>query len=119
MTKRGIGWIDLTVDDAVELKGFYAAVTGMDTSAVSMGEYDDFCLNRPGGDAVAGVCHRRGDNASVPPGWMVYFTVANLDAAIEAAKAGGGELVHGPGGGMAFVRDPAGNHFALYQVPDD
>jgi uncharacterized protein len=119
MSKQGIGWIDLTVDDATGLKSFYASVTGLASAAVSMGDYDDYVLNTSGGESVAGVCHRRGGNASGPAGWVVYFTVSDLDAAIAAADAGGGKVVGGPSNGMAFIQDPDGNHFALYQTPGD
>ena len=119
MSKLGIGWIDLTVDDAEGLRSFYVSVTGLAPSAASMGAYDDYVLSVPQGDSVAGVCHRRGGNASGPTGWIVYFTVPDLDAAIAAADEGGGKLIGGPSNGIAFMQDPDGNHFALYHAPSD
>jgi uncharacterized protein len=124
MAERGIGWIDLTADDAEGLRGFYTAVTGLEADAVSMGDYDDYALRIPGGDPVAGVCHRRGENVGAPSGWMIYFNVPDIAVAIAAATEAGGELLHGPSGGesfghMAFLKDPAGNRFALYQSSSD
>jgi hypothetical protein len=114
-----IGWIDLTVDDAESVRDFYRQVVGFEISAVAMGDYDDFCLHPPGGDPVAGVCHARGGNAGLPPVWLPYFTVADLDAALAACGARGGALVVGPKrmgeARYAVVRDPAGAHAALFQ----
>jgi len=121
MANAGIGWIDLTVDGAGSLKDFYATVTGLEAEAVSMGDYDDYVLRVPGGDPAAGICNRRGGNADIPSGWMIYFNVPDVDAAVLAATEAGGELLKGPTGGesygrMAFIKDPAGNHFALFQA---
>jgi len=114
-----IGWIDLTVEDAERVRDFYRDVVGFETSAVPMGGYDDYCLQPPGGEPVAGVCHARGGNAGLPPVWLVYFTVADLDAALATCQARGGEIVAGPRrmgeARYAVVRDPAGAPSALSQ----
>ncbi|HPF36361.1 MAG TPA: VOC family protein [Candidatus Krumholzibacteria bacterium] len=116
-----IGWIDLTVDDAAGLRDFYAAVVGWEATPLSMGGYDDYCVGpAEGGDPVAGVCHRRGGNAHLPPVWMMYIVVEDLDASLKACAAGGGALV-GDVRKMgearyAVIRDPAGAHCALYQA---
>lgn len=122
--KAGISWIDLTVADADGLKDFYCQVTGMEVEPVSMGDYSDYALKPPGGDAVAGVCHARGSNADIPNAWMVYFSVSDIDAAVAEAEAAGGEVVKAPWGGeswgrMAVLRDPQGAVFALFQGAAD
>ena len=74
-----IGWIDLTVDNAEQLRDFYAAVTGWKPEPVVMGGYDDFNMTSPEtGIPAAGVCHARGANKGLPPAWMVYIVVADL-----------------------------------------
>lgn len=115
-----IGWIDMTVDDASGLRDFYAAVVGWDSGAVSMGEYDDYSMLAPGsGDCVAGICHARGSNAALPPGWLIYITVKDVDASAAACVDNGGELVVEPrglaGGRFCVIRDPGGSVAALYQ----
>jgi len=117
-----IGWTDLTVPDAERARDFYRDVVGAEVSEVDMGGYSDYCLHPPGGDPVAGVCHARGTNTDLPPVWLVYFVVADLDAAMERVRAGGGEVVRGPAGDsssqrIAVVRDPAGALSALYEAP--
>ena len=115
-----IGWIDLTVPEADKLRDFYSAVAGWTTEPVDMNGYNDYCMVPPGGGPpVAGVCHARGSNASLPPVWLIYITVENLDASLEQCKSLGGELIS-PVRNMgtsryAVIRDPAGAVCALFQ----
>lgn len=116
-----ITWFDLTVPNATEVRDFYASVTGWSPQPVSMGEYDDFNMVAPGATApIAGICHARGGNADIPPVWMMYITVADLDASLEACRARGGEVLAGPKAAgptarYAIIRDPAGAVVSLYQ----
>lgn len=118
-----IGWVDLTVPDAPAIRDFYAAVAGWQTAPVDMGGYDDFNMISPAtGNPVAGVCHARGQNAAVPPQWLIYITVEELAASAKRALVLGAALVSGapeagPDGGYCVLRDPAGAVFALYQAP--
>lgn len=115
-----VSWADLTVPNAVEVRDFYAAVTGWQPQPVDMGGYEDFCMNRPGdGTTVAGVCHARGDNAGLPPQWLIYVTVADIEASARRTVELGGTIVLGiremGGGRTCVIRDPAGAVLALFQ----
>lgn len=116
-----IGWVDISTDDAVALKDFYAAILGVQTEPTVMGDYSDFTLLTPSSGApIAGVCHARGSNASMPQGWLVYFTVSDLDASIaDCVRLGGRQLVdprqYGSGR-FCVIEDPDGNPAALYQA---
>lgn len=114
-----IGWHDLTVPDAVAVSAFYATVAGWTTVPLSMGDYDDFVMMTPGGEPAGGICHARGKNAQQPSGWMMYITVADLDASLAACTANGGRIMTEPrsGGGTAryaVIADPAGCTVALF-----
>ncbi|MFH1843382.1 MAG: VOC family protein, partial [bacterium] len=69
---------------------------------------------------VAGICHRRGGNAAMPPGWIMYIVVADLDASLAACAACGGRVSAPPrsmgSARYAVIADPAGNACALYQA---
>ena len=52
-----IGWRDLTVENAEQVRDFYSKVVGWSHQAVSMGDYDDFSMIAGNGETVAGVCH--------------------------------------------------------------
>jgi hypothetical protein len=115
-----IGWIDMTVDDADGLRDFYRSVVGWETEAVSMGDYSDYSMTLPAsGEAVSGICHARGGNAEIPGGWLIYITVADVEASAAACTANGGEVLVGPkglaGGRFCVIRDPSGATAALYQ----
>ena len=115
-----VGWFDLTVEDAEGLRDFYGEVAGWGFELVPMGDYDDYLMiNREGG-VVAGICHARGPNTGLPPRWLAYVTVADLEASLEACAARGGRVIAGPRslgeyGTFCVICDPAGAHMALLQ----
>jgi hypothetical protein len=73
------------------------------------------------GQQVAGICHARGENAHLPPVWMLYITVADLYSSLDECTRLGGQLltpVRSYGGGRyCVIKDPAGAVCALYQPP--
>ena len=116
-----IGWIDLTVPDAAGLRDFYQAVTGWTPSPVQMGDYHDFCMHPPGDpQPVAGICHAKGENVGLPPVWLIYITVDDLDLGIRRCQELGGKLLRpaismGACGRFCVIEDPAGAICALYE----
>lgn len=115
-----IAHLDLTVPEAESVRDFYAAVLDWQPQPLDMGDYSDFVMLAPDGTTpVAGVCHARGENAALPPQWLVYITVADLDASIARCQERGGSLIAGPKGAGAgrycVIRDPAGAAMALMQ----
>jgi hypothetical protein len=113
--------LDLTVADAAALRDFYASVVGWAPTPLDMGGYEDYVMTAPAtGEWVAGVCHARGGNADLPPQWLVYVLVDDLEASRDRCVAGGGVLltgVKGASGGSRYsvIRDPAGAVLALMQ----
>ena len=89
---------------------------------VSMGDYSDFSMVPPGSEEpVAGICHARGVNADLPPVWLIYIVVENLEASLAACterrrRVLVGPKGMGPGSAYAVIKDPAGAVSALYQV---
>jgi predicted enzyme related to lactoylglutathione lyase len=119
-----VAWMDLTVPEASELKEFYTRVVGWQPSEVSMGDYSDFNMNSPEtGQPMAGVCHARGVNQEIPPFWMIYIVVENLDESISRCQELGGQLISEPKsipghGRYVFIQDPAGAYSALFEPSD-
>ena len=114
-----IVWHDLTVENAEQLKDFYAAVVGWQPDAVSMGDYNDFNMNNPvSGETTAGVCHARGGNQGLPAQWLMYVKVANATQSAEQCVALGGKILNGPvtmGGDTYYtIQDPAGAAMAIF-----
>ena len=115
-----IGWCDLTVPDASNIRDFYTSVCGWSATDVSMGDYADYAMTSPGGQMVAGICHKRGVNADLPSQWLMYVTVADLAASLEQVQTRGGKILRaatpmGAYGTLAVIQDPAGAVIALLQ----
>jgi len=116
MPDRKIGaieWRDLTIENAEDIKNFYAQVVGWKTEPISMGDYNDFVVKRPGDDeTVAGICHARGPNAKIPPQWMMYVRVADVKVSAASTVEMGGEVIDGPktmhDETYCVIRDPGG-----------
>lgn len=114
-------WTDLTVADAGQVRDFYKAVVGWEPADHPMETHTDYDMRLPGTEkVVAGVCHALGPNQDIPPQWMIYIAVADLDASLAACKQQGGAVIketRSEGAPpFAIIRDPAGAVAALYQV---
>jgi predicted enzyme related to lactoylglutathione lyase len=111
----------LTVENAHQIRDFYAKVVGWKVHPVPMGDYDDYCMiPRDSDTPVAGICHARGKNAGLPPKWLIYITVDNLDEAVKACIDGGGKIITEPtkmedGARFCAIEDPAGAAVSLYE----
>ncbi|MBR1031490.1 VOC family protein [Bradyrhizobium liaoningense] len=116
-----IVWVDLTIPNAEKVvQEFYRSVIGWETNAFNMGDYNDYVVATPQGkETVAGICHARGANASLPPSWIVYIKVKSLDESMAVAKANGGEVLTAPkefgGARFCLLKDPAGAVFAVME----
>jgi predicted enzyme related to lactoylglutathione lyase len=117
-----IVWTDITVDNADELREFYSQVVGWQSSEVGMGDHSDFNMHTPASNnVVAGICHARGVNADLPPAWLVYITVDDLDQSVTRCLELGGRVIAGPKeagehGRYCVIRDPAGAAAALFEA---
>lgn len=117
-----IGWIDLTVDEADQIRDFYSAVVGWQPGDVNMGDYNDYTMHSSDGEATAGVCHARGANVNLPAAWIIYVVVTDLDVSLEQCGALGGKVLSGPRSmgksRYAIIEDPAGAVCALYETSE-
>lgn len=115
-----ISWKDLTVPNATDVKEFYCKVVGWTSEDHNMGDYADYCVKSPDtGETVAGICHARGPNANIPPVWLIYITVKDVDESAQKCRELGGQVIDGPrkvgGGRFCIIKDPAGAVAGLYQ----
>ncbi len=116
-----IGWVDLTVQNAGDIRDFYSKVVGWKPAEVDMGGYSDYNMTQPeSGTPTAGVCWSRGSNANFPPYWLVYITVADIDESVRCCTESGGTIIEGPKdmgahGRYCVIKDPAGAYAGLFQ----
>lgn len=118
-TKTGhIAHFDLTVDDHEKVSEFYKAVVGWEKQGLSMGAYDDYVMKDKEGNFVAGVCKKAGGNAYLPPYWLIYVKVDDLDASLANCKKLGGKVIgekrqFGENVWYCLIQDPAGAYMML------
>jgi uncharacterized protein len=116
-------WVELHTTDQNAAKNFYDALFGWEPQDMPMGAdgiYTMFQLQ--GRDAAAG-CTLRPEQRSqgVPPHWMIYIIVDNVDASVTKAQQLGGTILAPAfdvfdAGRMAVVQDPTGATFCLWQA---
>src|SRR5258708_7433325 len=116
-----ISWQDLTVADAEGVRDFYQAVVGWQPESLSLGSYSEFVMSADG-TPMAGVCRARGGNADLPPAWLIYITVEDLDHSLDKCRRLGGSLVAGPrsygAGGIPDHAIRSEEHTSELQSPD-
>lgn len=118
--KKTLGWADLTIPNAVEVKNFYENVMQWQSQGFDMGGYEDYCMiPAEGDDPLCGICHAKGPNAELPAQWILYFTVDDIKTSLAACESHGGkqltEIQNAGTGIYAVIQDPAGAVCALYQ----
>ncbi len=111
-------WRELMAANQESALEFYAKLLGWQkTEAVAspMGTYQMF---GKGGETYGGMmtCPQ---GYPVPPRWLYYVKVGDLDGALARVKQGGGQVLHGPmeipgGERVAQCQDPQGAAFALH-----
>lgn len=116
-----ITWCDLTVPNAEEVKTFYEKVIGWKADPVSMGDYDDYSMIAPESNKIAaGICNAKGINAKLPPQWLIYISVENVDTSAQTCLELGGRVLVEPKtisnyGRFCVIQDPAGAVCALFK----
>jgi predicted enzyme related to lactoylglutathione lyase len=91
-------------------------LAGVDAAKASAHPVAGHSLGAP----TSGICHVWGENAGLPPQWLPYIRVSELDGGLEKCAARGGRLVAGPssfgeGRRYAVIEDPAGAVAAIYE----
>ena len=111
-----VGWHELLAADWEQALTFYGALFGWRRAHADVGEMGTYQLFSAAGQTIGGMLTKP---PTIPtPFWLYYFNVADLDAAAQRVKAGGGEIIDGPfevPGGSWIVQctDPQGAMFAL------
>ena len=103
-----LGLIEFPADDPDRARRFWSGLLGVELAGRSQAEGRGW-QTQNGAPAIG--IHQRGtgpgDTASLP-----YFTVADMDAALEQVTTLGGSVIH-PGAQWAICRDSEGSPFGL------
>lgn len=119
-------WNELMTTDVESAKAFYAKLFGWTAETMPMPNGSDYYFFKKDGEPAAGMMGITEEMGPIPPHWMSYVEVADLDASVAAATAGGGAILNGPiqvsdMGILAVVKDPQGAVFSFWQniVPSE
>jgi len=115
-------WNELMTSDSGAAFEFYSQLFGwkilQEMDMGSMGVYRIFGV----GDKRLGGMMTTPKGAPMPPMWLYYTEVPDLDGAVGRATKKGATVMNGPmdvpgGGRIAQLMDPQGAAFALHQAP--
>jgi predicted enzyme related to lactoylglutathione lyase len=113
-------WHELMTTDAPAAMRFYSEIFAWKPSEAldmgPMGKYHMF--DRPHG-MIGGMMNKPPEMAHVPPHWMIYLRVPDINAAVERITANGGTILNGPmevpgGDWVVNAMDPQGAAFSLH-----
>jgi hypothetical protein len=116
---REFSWHELATHDYPAAFRFYERLFGWEkTTAMDMGEAGVYQMYGRRGVVLGGMFNSS-PKMPGPPGWLHYILVDDVNRAIDAVKAGGGQVVMGPvevpnGEWIAQCVDPQGAVFAVH-----
>jgi predicted enzyme related to lactoylglutathione lyase len=113
-------WHEINTPDADSAMKFYSELVGWKTKTMDMGPGGKYTMFANGASDVGGVVPMTGPQwKGVPPHWLIYIGVDDVDAACKKAKKLGGsvkmEPMDIPVGRFAVLADPQGAVFALFK----
>jgi len=111
-------WYELLTPDTDGAKKFYQPLAGWSTQ-----QFDkDYSMWTQGGEPIGGIFKLSPEmrQQGVPPNWMPYVEVNNVDESARQATSLGGSTVMAPQdipgtGRFAVLKDPQGASFGIYK----
>ncbi|MGW7404962.1 VOC family protein [Streptomyces sp. NPDC054833] len=114
-----LGWVELATRDTDRARDFYTTVFGWTVNSSEW--YTQWGID---GKDFGGMADM-GDRfpPEVPPHWMPYFAVTDVDATVQVAVAAGGSVLAEPMSmgnvrRIGVLRDPQGAAFGVYAEGD-
>lgn len=113
-------WNELATSNVQAAKDFYGKVFGWEFADHEMGD-TTYTMIKFKNQEFAGIWSIPKDKEKeIPPHWMAYILVENLDESIEKARKHGASIIKpaskaGDFGLFAVITDPTGAHIALWQ----
>src|SRR5260221_14019546 len=115
-------WFELATTDQAGAKQFYQSLFGWDVQDTPMGPGEMYSSFRQQGRDVAAAYAMRPDQraAGLPPAWLIYIRVDDVDDSTTSAAGAGAKITMSPLdvmdlGRMALAQDPTGAMFAMWE----
>lgn len=113
-------WNELMTRDVAGAKKFYSELLGWQMEDCDMGECGMYTVLKAGDEQIGGMYQMQGEQfEGVPPHWMSYITVENVDDATKKAEELGATVCVPPSdipdtGRFSVITDPTGATIALF-----
>ena len=113
-------WSELATTNVQAAKDFYGTVFGWEFSDHNIGDMTYTMIRHSGKDFAGIWAIPKEQEKHIPPHWMAYILVENLDKSLELAQKKGATVIKpssmaGDFGKFAIIADPTGAHIALWQ----
>jgi predicted enzyme related to lactoylglutathione lyase len=114
-------WNELMTGDVAKARAFYCGLLGWSTEEMDMGEMGTYTIFKQGEMQVAGMMALPAEGGEgVPPHWMSYIAVADVDASTKKAQDLGASVCVPPTdipnvGRFSVITDPAGATISLFR----
>lgn len=124
MRANPVGYVEIPVTDLDRAIAFYGAVFGYAFERVTLDGYEMALFPSSDGEAGASGALAKGDVYTPSrDGAVVYFSVDDIDAALDRASGRGAEILYPKtfvygNGHVAEIEDSEGNRIALHQGLD-
>ena len=125
-THGKVFWNELNTRDVEAAKSYYAAICGWTFDTMPMEHGGEYTVGKLGDEMIGGIFDM-GDMPGmedVPPHWLTYFAVDDVDAATKATGEVGGTVLREPFdipnvGRISTVQDASGAVIGLMTPSDD
>jgi predicted enzyme related to lactoylglutathione lyase len=111
-------WADLSTPNPEPAEEFYEELLGW-TIATSEDDPSGYIHIKNGEEFIGGIPPAAHRNPNIPPHWLIYILVADVDATTKKAQESGASVLLEPMtmenvGRMAVIADPQGAPFAIF-----
>jgi uncharacterized protein len=113
-------WNELATTNVQAAKDFYGKVFGWEFVDHAMGDATYTMIRKNGKDFAGIWAIPKNREKEVPPHWMAYILVEDVEKSLEKASKNGASIIKpvsnvGEMGRFAIITDPIGAHIALWQ----
>ncbi|MHC5113781.1 MAG: VOC family protein [Planctomycetota bacterium] len=113
-------WNEVLTRDVAQCKGFYTKLFDWTTDEMDMGGGNMYTMFKSGDTHTGGCMKMDGPQfENVPPHWLAYIAVDDVDACAKQAESLGGKVCCPPTdlpvGRFAIIQDPGGAVFGVWK----
>lgn len=116
-------WTEMGTTDAAAAKEFYSRIFRWQVHEAPVDSDEPYYLFHIENDQVAGLYAYNADQREqgIPPNWLCYFSVADVNETTEKARSLGANILTGPFdvmelGRMSLIQDPTGATFGIWEA---